>query len=88
LTAVGNLKEIKEFLHNQEKKTDFLNELGSDGWNPIHVAVLKENEEIILYFLEKYVLTKIENKNYFKKIRFQHRKHYRMDSIDIVHIPK
>lgn len=37
----------------KEKKCELLSELGSDGWNPIHVAVLKENEDIILYFLEK-----------------------------------
>lgn len=53
MTAGGNLKEIKEFLHDKEKKTELLNELGSDGWNALHVAVLKENEEVILYFLEK-----------------------------------
>ena len=53
MTAGGNLKEIKEFLHDKEKKTELLNDLGSDGWNATHVAVLKENEEVILYFLEK-----------------------------------
>ena len=44
---------MKELLHEKENKNDLFTELGSDGWNAIHVAVLKENEEIILYFLEK-----------------------------------
>lgn len=47
------MKGIKDFLRGNEKKDELINELGSDGWNAIHVAVLKENEEITLFFLEK-----------------------------------
>ena len=53
LTAEANLRGIKDFFHDKEKKFELCSELGSNGWNAIHVAVLKENEEIILYFLDK-----------------------------------
>lgn len=54
MTAEGNLKSLKEFLKNEEAINDLIGELGSNGWNAIHVAVLKEHEDIILYFIEKY----------------------------------
>jgi len=56
-TLTGNLEKIKNILkeldENKPEKMNYLNELGNNGFNAIHMAVLSGQEDLLDFFYEK-----------------------------------
>ena len=52
-TSIPKFEDEEDLWGFASKKTVLFNEIGAKGWNSIHAAIVKEQKEIVGFFLKK-----------------------------------
>ena len=54
-TPLPKFEEEQEFFSLfANKKASLFNEIGCKGWNALHAAIVKEQKEVVQFYLKKY----------------------------------
>ena len=56
-TSVPRFEDEQEYWSYGYKKNLLFNEIGCKGWNAIHAAIVKEQKDVVGFFIKKYKIS-------------------------------